>query len=91
MAEADEDAPADDDEEEVSIRVDEHGNVAVLADQVSDYTMRPQELDSLSLWDFVAKAEKVYVRKSTAHAGSDDEVGDNDVDRTPPDGQESVG
>ena len=50
----------EDDDEEVSICVDEDGNVAVLADQVSDYTLRPRELEGMCLWDFVAKAEKGY-------------------------------
>jgi len=48
-----------DDEEEVTIRVDNEGNVAAMCDQVSNYTLRPRQLDTLCLWDFVAMAEKV--------------------------------
>lgn len=87
-SEADDDVLADDDEEEVSFHVDERGNVAVLADQVSDYTMRPRELEDLSLWEFVAKAEKVYVRRSAA-VENDDEISDSDVEEVPPNEQES--
>jgi len=61
------------DDEEVSIRVDEHGDVAVLADQVTDYTLRPQELQAMCLWDFVAKAEKVVGQKSREPAADDGE------------------
>lgn len=50
-------------DEEVSIRIDDDGNVTALADQIADYTLRPQELDDMCLWDFVAKTEKVYSRK----------------------------
>jgi hypothetical protein len=39
----------DEDEEEVTVRVDERGDVAVLSDQVSDYTLRPQELQGTCL------------------------------------------
>jgi hypothetical protein len=46
--------------EEVSIRVDGEGNVAMLADQVLDYTLRPHEFQSMCLWDFVATTEKRY-------------------------------
>ena len=42
----------------------------VLADQVSDYTLRPQELRQMCLWDFVAKAEKAYGGKTGAPEAS---------------------
>jgi len=59
-AEEEQSGADEDDEEEVAIRIDEDGNIAVLADQISDYTLRPQQLERVCLWDFVAKVEKVY-------------------------------
>ena len=55
-----------DEAEEVSIRVDAAGRVVALADQISDYTLRPTELETMCLWDFVAQTVKVY--KSRVHA-----------------------
>ena len=52
-------------DEEISVRVDEVGNVNILADQILDCTLRPRELEMMCLWDFAAKAEKVYWRKAT--------------------------
>ena len=66
----------EDDDEEVSIRIDESGEVSVLADQVSDYTLRPHELQKLCLWDFVAKAEKMYRGRGAAAKTDVDEGGD---------------
>ena len=61
----DKDAPPGiDDQEEISVLVDESGAVTELADQVSDYTLRPEEMSNLCLWDFIAKAEKVGGRKA---------------------------
>ena len=47
------------DEEEVTISVNESGRVTEQSDQVSDYTLRPDVLENLCLWDFVTKTEKV--------------------------------
>lgn len=55
-----------DDDEEVTICVDNVGNVTALADQIADYTQCPRELHGMSLWDFVARMEKVYCKKSAA-------------------------
>ena len=65
-----------DESEEVSIRVDATGTVVALADQVSDYTLRPAELEAICLWDFVARTVKVYKGKKdkcieTGEAGMD--------------------
>ena len=69
-----------DSEEEVSIRVDSGGNVMALADQVADYTMRPTEVHECCLWDFVAKTEKVYTRRSTQHVDDIEQVVENESD-----------
>jgi hypothetical protein len=67
-------------DEEVSIRVDGEGNVAMLADQVLDYTMRPHEFDDMCLWDFIATTEKQYGgRAGTGEPAMDGDGGD-DVD-----------
>jgi len=55
----DESEPLGVDDQEVSISINEGGTVTELADQVSDYTLRPEEVSDLCLWDFVAKTEKV--------------------------------
>lgn len=59
-------ATVDSDNEEVTICVDNVGNVTALADQIADYTQCPRELHGMSLWDFVARMEKVYCKKSAA-------------------------
>jgi hypothetical protein len=64
------------DEDEVSIRVDEGGNIAMLGDQISDYTFRPRELQGMCLWDFVAKAEKAHGGKRGAGVPPVDEEAD---------------
>lgn len=58
-------------EDEVAIRIDDSGNISILADQISDYTLRPRELTPMCLWDFVAKTEKVYRRKKSFTASND--------------------
>lgn len=55
-------------EEEVVISINAEGKVVELADQVSDYTMRPKEMEGLCLWDFVTKTVKVFARKSCGWA-----------------------
>lgn len=60
----------EDEEEEVSITVDRDGEVAELADQVSDYVWRPEEMSELCLWDVVAKTEKVSGQGTAGGAGS---------------------
>ena len=35
-----------------------------LLDQVSDYVMRPREVEEYCLWDFVAKTEKVRCKEN---------------------------
>ena len=76
----------EEEDEEVSIRVDGSGNISVLADQICDYTLRPLELEAMSLWDFVAKTEKLYAGKRDASRPSIDEDANEDID-TNPDGQ----
>jgi len=77
----DRDAPLEmDDQEEVSISITESGNVTELADQVSDYTLRPEEVSDLCLWDFIAKTEKVSGRRTKNHEETkttDPEEGDD--------------
>ena len=73
--ENDTDTEAPTDEEEVMIRVNDQGEVTMFADQVSDYTLQPHELEVMCLWDFVAKTEKVY------GCGSDGKVCDEPVER----------
>ena len=67
-------------DEEISVRVDEAGNVNILADQISDYTLRPRELETMCLWDFAVKAEKVYWRKATTCNTSSGQNVDGRVD-----------
>ena len=64
----------DDDDEEVSVRIDEQGDVAMLSDQVSDYTLRPQQLGSMCLWDFVAATEKAYGGETQARGARVEEA-----------------
>ena len=45
-------------DEEVVIHVESDGSITALTDQVADYTLRPRELNAMSLWDFVAKTNK---------------------------------
>ena len=79
----------EDDDEEVSIHVDESGEVLVLADQVSDYTLRLHELQKLCLWDFVAKVEKMYRGRGAAAKTDVDEGGDLTMGEPPE--EEDVG
>lgn len=51
------------DEEEVSIKVNEDGSLTELADQICDYTQRPVQVEYMCLWDFVANTEKVLLPK----------------------------
>ena len=51
-------------EEEVSIAIKPGGEVVELPDQVSDYVMRPREVEEYCLWDFVAKTEKVRCKEN---------------------------
>jgi hypothetical protein len=85
-----EDACGMDDQEEISISISGSGRVAELADQISDYTLRPTEISGLCLWDFVAKVEKVTggriarcnevteVVTDVADPSDDDDDGDSD-------------
>lgn len=63
----------EDDEAEVSITVNKNGDVMELADQVSDYMMRPEEMGSFCLWDFIAKTEKMSGKSS----GGTPQLGDD--------------
>ena len=71
-----------DNQEEVSISINETGGVTELADQVSDYTLRPDALQDFCLWDFVAKTSKVYCRKGKQHVREEGvcEVDDEEAD-----------
>jgi len=66
----------DDGEDEVAIHVEEDGNVAVLADQICDYTFWPKEMTNMCLWDFVAMTEKSYTRARRNNQDVDDEEDD---------------
>ena len=74
--EEDEEAVMDDeDEEEVSISIGPDGKVSEMADQVSDYTLRPEKMGDMCLWDFVAKTEKLAGRTNMTNVddpGHDD-------------------
>ena len=80
----------DDDGEEVSIRVGGDGNVTAVSDQVSDYIFRPEELQSMCLWDFVAKTEKSYSCKNIVAPEDLDQIefddGDGNVSPQPEQG-----
>jgi len=78
------DAEIDDGEDEVAIRVEDDGSVAVLADQVCDYTLRPKEMADMCLWEFVATTEKSYTRPSRRDGGMDEEE-DFEIGETPED------
>ena len=81
--------PVVEDDEEVSVRVESDGNVSILADQITDYTLRPRELGEMCLWDFVAKTEKVYRRRCGVDAGEDlDMILDEQLDDDDGDGDE---
>lgn len=85
-----EELATEDDEGEVSISVGWDGTVTEVADQIVDYMMRPEEMHSLCVWDFVATAEKVCSRKGKGVAvrseeedtdGSDGEAsGESDIE-----------
>jgi hypothetical protein len=75
------------DEEEVTISINEKGDVKALADQVSDYTLRPEEFSDWCLWDFVAKTEKCRrvkkaqtVENKATVQDEDDEAESTDVE-----------
>ena len=69
----------EDEEEEVSIRVENDGRITMLADQVADYTQRPLEVESMCLWDFVERTEKVRHGNNVGLQTGDDEPDENDV------------
>ena len=77
---SDEMAQDDDDEAEISIAIGQDGSVNELADQVSDYTLRAEEMRGLCLWDFVATVEKLRGNRSLA---SGDTIDISDVDEEP--------
>jgi len=79
------------DDEEVAFRVDDEGNVCVLADQVADYTMRPEQVEALCLWDFVRKTEKVYVRNGGLKRMTDGNAVDDEERETGWQAEESDG
>lgn len=71
------------DEEEVAVTIDKEGGVVEIANQVSDYTMRPNEVSELCLWDFMAKTEKVRgsvkrQQMGEANFATDDDVSDEE-------------
>ena len=84
-------------EAEVLITVNKNGDVTELADQVSDYMMRPEEMGSFCLWDFIAKTEKMS-RKSgsgTLQLGDDmenphDKDESNESNKSDIDGSEDL-
>ena len=71
---SDDTSAEEDDEAEVSITVNKNGDVTELADQVSDYTMRPEEMGSFCLWDFIAKTEKMSGKSGSGTAQLGDDV-----------------
>ena len=76
-------------DEEVAIRFDHAGNIMALANQISDYTLRPREFEEMCLWDFVAKTEKTYSRGGKTHV--QDEDSDNDVSGVEDEGDSELG
>ena len=69
-------------DEEVVIHVESDGNVIALTDQVTDYTLRPRELSSFCLWDFVSKTEKLRGRIQTEDDGGDSRMDEGDIQNT---------
>ena len=79
--EMDDTSPEEEDDEEVVIAVHENGQITERSDQVSDYTLRPDGLEDLCLWDFVARTEKVSQHGSRCQTGNvSDKEGDNTGD-----------
>ena len=72
------------------MQVDNLGNVSVVADQISDYTMRPCELGNLCLWDFIATTEKVYSRKGREDMEQQQEAVADDSEHCMDDGDDDT-
>ena len=86
---SDETLASEDEEGEISITVNRNGEVTELADQVTDYIFRPEEMGGLCLWDMVARTEKVTARR-TATVTPDSEYEDSGEERDPEDGVSDI-
>lgn len=80
--EMDDTSPEEEGDKEVVIAVHENGQITERLDQVTDYTLRPDYLENLCLWDFVVRTEKVFQHGSRCQSGNDvsDKEGDNTSD-----------
>lgn len=65
-----------DTDEDVRISSDQSGELVARAGQVVDYQMRGEALNGICVWDFVARVQKVTIKK--ASYGNQSAVDDND-------------